>query len=109
MVFIKNNTSFINIKLRRKKVEVRLYKGRFKEMYIGQHFIFCHDNEKILVKIIGITLFQSLGDMIMNTTIVHDSIPDIDTSADILSYYKQFYTDKHISQKKAMAIHFTLV
>lgn len=107
-LFIKNHSTFHNIKKQKKKIEGRLNYGFNKKLRTGELIIIKHKHQSIIGLIIDIKKYPNFTSLVSNENIRYIS-PDTTSIDSIKQTYNAIYTDKKQKKYGVLAIYLGII
>jgi len=103
IIFIKK-TPYELIEKEIKTIEVRLYRGMFKNITTKSILTFKNDENKITKKVKNIVLYDSFQELLSHENI-KKTLPLISNKEEGILYYNNLYKNYKLKKFKVMAIH----
>lgn len=99
---------FSFIKTKKKTIEGRLNKGKFKELKKGQLIIFENGKNNVLVKITKLCTYKSFEEYLSQEGLAR-TVPNTKTISNGVDIYRQFYSKENEQEHGILAIHFKMI
>lgn len=104
--------NLLRIRSGRKKIEVRLFDEKRQKVKVGDEIEFSligNESEKVLVKVFGISIFDSLKHLYSNFNYKKFGHPDGTTLQDQITNTRKDYSEEREKKYGAVGIHIQLI